>query len=434
MHTVRRPMERCPDDDVDRGRAPLGLDEAVAHLEAGALRTGAAGRVGLELEGHLVDLAVPATRPDWPSVCAVMDALPPMPAASAVTVEPGGQVELSTVPAAGPADAVDALRRDRAALRRCLADHGMGVASIGADPARPSTRVNPAARYAAMEDYFDDAGHGRTGRAMMCSTASLQVNLEAGDDARQWAHRVSQVHRLGPVLVAASACSPALDGVVTGWRSSRQQVWGTLDPGRCGPLRGGDDPAAEWADYALCAPVMLVHPHAGPGGTPDAPAVPMRTPVPFRSWVAGDVQLADRRPTLADLDYHLTTLFPPVRLRGFLEIRYLDAVPDRWWPGLAAITTLLLDDPVAADAAAEASEPVATAWTEAARDGLSDPRLARAARACLRAAVDAAPASLRADVEAYAELVESGRSPGDDVSDALCRTGAVQVLREVAHA
>ena len=70
---------------------------------------------------------------------------------------------------------------------------------------------------------------------------------------------------------------------------------------------------------------------------------------------------------MADLDYHLTTLFPPVRPRGYVEIRCLDALPDRWWPALAALVATLVDDPVAADEAAELCAPVADAWQTAAR-------------------------------------------------------------------
>src|SRR5205085_4154032 len=125
----------------------------------------------------------------------------------------------------------------------------------------------------------------------------------------------------------------------------------------------------------------------------------------------------------ADLDYHLTTLFPPVRPRGFIEIRYLDAVPTSWWPALAAITVALLDDPVAADRAAAATESVAGQWTIAARDGLSDPLIAAAARSCIEAAVNAVPPSMKADVERYAELVNAGRTPGDEILERARRVG-----------
>ncbi len=113
---------------------------------------------------------------------------------------------------------------------------------------------------------------------------------------------------------------------------------------------------------------MLVH-------NPDP--TPVTQWVPFADWADGRVLLGDRRPTMADLDYHLTTLFPPVRPRGFLEIRYLDSVPDAVWPAVVFTLATLLDDPVAADIAAEATESVATAWDRAAQVGLADRAAAR---------------------------------------------------------
>jgi glutamate--cysteine ligase len=218
---------------------------------------------------------------------------------------------------------------------------------------------------------------------------------------------VALAHQLGPVLVAVSACSPLLAGRRTGWRSSRQHVWGALDQARCGPLLGGEDPAGEWAAYALSAPVMLVRDPA------TGAAEPVRARASFADWVTGEAPLGGRRPTAEDLDYHLTTLFPPVRPRGFLEVRYVDAAPEPWWPALAAVTATLLDDPAVADLAAAATAPVTGAWDRAARLGLTDPGLHRAAVRCLAAALTAVPAPLRAEVEALAGLVESGRSPGD---------------------
>ena len=126
------------------------------------------------------------------------------------------------------------------------------------------------------------------------------------------------------------------------------------------------------------------------------------------------VLLDDRRPTLADLDYHLTTLFPPVRPRGFLEVRYLDSVPDAVWPAVVFTLSTLLDDPVAADVAAEATEPVATSWDRAAQLGLDDRRLHTAAVRCVYAAADRAPAALVESMELLTRSVEQGRSPGDD--------------------
>jgi ergothioneine biosynthesis glutamate--cysteine ligase EgtA len=393
-------------------RTALDLGTAVATVTAAALRPGPVGTVGLELEAHLVDLDAPAARVPWARITAVLAGVPPLPGGSRVTLEPGGQVELSGPPLPGVAAAVAALRADRAVLASVLAADRLALAPVGTDPLRRPGRVSPAPRYRAMERHFAAVGCGDAGAAMMTATASLQVNLDAGPRAG-WGERVALAHRIGPVLVAVSACSPLLGGRAGGWRSTRQQVWGDLDQARCGPLLGGADPAGEWAAYALAAPVMLVRdPVTGD-------AAPVLTRTSFADWVTGAVPLGGRRPTAGDLGYHLSTLFPPVRPRGYLEIRYLDAAPEPWWPALAAVTTALLDDPRAADAAAEATAPVAGAWDRAARDGLADRGLRTAAVRCLAAALPAVPPDLRPEAEALAELAAAGRCPGD----ALLATG-----------
>ncbi|MCO7222122.1 ergothioneine biosynthesis glutamate--cysteine ligase EgtA, partial [Klenkia sp. PcliD-1-E] len=339
-----------------------GVDEAREHVRLGSLAPAAPGPVGLELEAHLVDLQHPRRRVPWDRITGLVDRLGPLPGRSRVTLEPGGQVELSGPPGDDVAAAVAGLRADSAVLRSELGAAGLGLAPLGTDPARPAARVSPGPRYAAMEEHFAAVGCPVAGAAMMTSTASVQVNLEAGAPGGQ-RDRVALAHALGPVLVAVSASSPMLAGQETGWTSTRQQVWGDLDQGRCGPLLGRRDPADEWADYALAAPVMLVR-FTDAGG-----AEPVSGRVPFADWVTGRTLLGGRRPSAGDLDYHLTTLFPPVRLRGFLEIRYLDAGPA--WPALAAVTATLLDDPDAADAAAAACLPVVGRWTAAAHHGLA---------------------------------------------------------------
>ncbi|MGY1635319.1 ergothioneine biosynthesis glutamate--cysteine ligase EgtA [Geodermatophilus sp. SYSU D00742] len=406
---------------IEERTAVLDVEAARAQVAGSALRPGPVGRVGLELEAHLVDLDAPASRVPWSRVRGVLDAVPPLPGGSRVTVEPGGQVELSGPPLADVAAAVTALRADRDVLAAVLRAERLALAPVGADPLRPPRRVNPAARYTAMEEHFTAVGCAAAGTAMMAGTASLQVNLEAGP-AGGWSERVARVHQLGPVLVAVSACSPLAAGRVTGWASHRQQVWGDLDQARCGPLLGGADPAGEWAEYALAAPVMLVRDPV------DGGAAPVRARVPFAAWAGGEAPLGGRRPTAADLDYHLTTLFPPVRPRGYLEIRYLDAAPEPWWPALAAVTATLVDSPAAADRAAEASAPVAGAWDRAASAGLADPALHAAARACLAAACDAVPAPLRSEVAALADLVDRGLSPGDALLAAAGSGGPAAAL------
>jgi glutamate--cysteine ligase len=405
---------------------PLASVAAARELAASAaLDSSEVGPVGLELEFHLVDRARPSRRISWPEIGRLLRTVPALPGDSAVTVEPGGQLELSTSPRPDVVAAVEALRRDHRRLDGVVRAAGYGLASIGTDPARVTQRVNPASRYVAMERHFDALAYGVPGRAMMSATASLQVNLNAGRPER-WAERVSRLHRLGPVLVALSACSPLVAGRASGWRSMRQEIWAQLDQARCRPLRAAD-PAEGWARYALAAPVMLVRDFS----TPATRAVTDR--VPFAAWVSGQAQLG-RPPTAEDLEYHLSTLFPPVRLRGYLEIRCLDAVPHRWWPALAALVVTLVDDDVAADRAAQLCAGLGDVWTTAAREGLRHPALWAAARGCAEVAAERCPPALRSEVESYAELVRRGRTPGDELRERARICGSLRLLEEVTDA
>ncbi|WP_375477681.1 ergothioneine biosynthesis glutamate--cysteine ligase EgtA [uncultured Jatrophihabitans sp.] len=408
---------------ADPRRAVTAAREHIATTALQETASDAQGLVGLELELHVVDLARPAQRPTWTRLTTVAAGLPAMPGGSAVTFEPGGQIELSTPPTVGIVDSVAALRADARVLQAALAQAGLGAAPLGADPARPVRRVNPSLRYAAMEQHFAALGCATPGRAMMSATAALQVNLDAGPRAG-WGPRLELIRRLGPVLTALAACSPYLAGDASGWRSMRQQAWHGIDSARSDPVSGAD-PAAAWATYALQAPVMLVLSADG--------AVAITSRVPLAAWLDGSAPIP-RRPTLADIDYHLTTLFPPVRPRGYVEIRYLDAAPHRWWPAVATITATLIDDPVAADRAAEVVEPVGDARAVAARDGLADQALRAAAESCVAVAADRCPAEGRAEVEAYAELVFAGRTPGDELRERAERHGPLAVLAEEARA
>jgi glutamate--cysteine ligase len=421
-YTITSEVQHHPDHTED---APLVSSAAAArYLEENCLADTEVGRVGIELEAHCFDLDDPYRRPAWQEICDVIDSLPDLPGRSAVTVEPGGAVELSGPPL-DTAAAIIAVMADRATLRATFAQAGLGLVLLGADPLRAPHRINPGARYRAMERYFAAAHTAAAGAAMMTSTASVQVNVDAGPSTG-WAARVRLAHALGPTMIAIAANSPMLGGRFSGWRSSRQRVWGQLDTARCGPVLGasGADPASDWARYALRAPVMLVH---NPG------AVPVTSYVPFCDWIDERVVLGGRRPTKADLDYHLTTLFPPVRPRGFLEIRYLDCVPDALWPALTFMLVTLLDDPVAADAAAEATEPVATAWDAAARAGLTDRRLHVAATRCAYAAADRAPEGLRESMGQLVRMVEDGSCPGDAFSDRVIRYGIATAVAQLAR-
>ena len=420
-------------EDEDDPAAPLALDDAYARAHRAALAESVIGTVGLEVESHLVSLDAIREPVSWDR----LDPIPPpvLTAAgrSKVTLEPGGQFELSGPPERGIAAAVTGLRSDAQRARLALSHAGLGLVHAGADPLRPPRRINPRPRYQAMEQHFGATGRAWPGAVMMNSTAALQVNLQAGP-RRGWPQRVELAHRLGPVLLAISASSPWLSGRDTGWKSARQRAWSGLDARCCGPVPGfaghpneaAADPAAAWARYALRAPVSFV--------SAAGLAEPVLDCVPFESWASGAVRLGGRMPTNADLDVHLTTLFPPVRLRGWLELRYLDMSAPRWWPAVAAVTATLMDDPVAADYAADATEQAAPRWTEAARDGLGDHVLAAAARRCLRIAAERVPAQLALAVSDLAELVDSGRCPGDLLAERIGEIGPLAAFEELAHA
>jgi len=403
-------------------------NDAAQHIGETCLADGPVGKVGLEVEAHCFDLADPMRRPDWAELKDAIADVPPLPGGSLITVEPGGAVELSGPPMDDAVAAIAAMTADRAILRSAFAQVGLGLVLLGADPLRPAKRVNPGDRYRAMEQFFVASQTGEAGAAMMTSTASVQLNLDAGP-RDGWADRVRLAHSLGPTMIAIAANSPLLAGQFTGWRSARQRVWSQLDSARCGPILGvnGDDPASDWARYAMKAPVMLVHP------TPEMDAVPITEWVPFADWADGRVLLGGRRPTQDDLDYHLTTLFPPVRPRRFLEIRYLDSLPDAVWPAVVFTLVTLLDDPVAADIAAEATEAVATAWDRAAQIGLGDRRLHEAAIRCVQTAAERAPAELEESMRQLVRSVEKGRCPADDFSDRAVKYGIDTAITQLAQ-
>ena len=403
----------------------VSASAAAQFISDGCLADGPVARVGLEIEAHCYDPADPQRRPSWDEITDVLESLPAMPGESLVTVEPGGAVELSGPPALGVTAAIESMASDQAVLRKSFDAAGLGLVPLGADPLRPARRVNPGPRYRAMEEFFTASNTGDAGAAMMTSTASVQVNLDAGPRAG-WADRVQLAHALGPVMVAISANSPMLSGQFCGWRSSRQRVWSQLDSARCGPIltASGEDPATDWARYALKAPVMLVH---------SPQAVPVTHRVPFADWADGRELLGGRRPTRYDLEYHLTTLFPPVRPRQWLEIRYLDSLPADIWPAVVFTIVTLLDDPIAADLAAEAVEPVATHWDTAARIGLDDPRIFTAANRCVAIAAERAPAGLSDGMQRLAAAVEQGRCPADDFSDRVIESGIAATVTALAQ-
>ncbi|WP_051055467.1 MULTISPECIES: ergothioneine biosynthesis glutamate--cysteine ligase EgtA [Kitasatospora] len=429
------------------GRAELTEASAERRLGAICFKIGPPALVGVETEWFVHDVRCPGEPVDPGRVAAALAALPGtidpadpaggpvLPSGSRLTREPGGQVELSSPPAADPADCAAGLSADQALLRAALAAEGLRLTGSGTDPLDRERRMlatHP--RYRAMERYFDRGGPW--GRIMMTGTASVQVCVDAGGagGADDYGRRWRLTHDLGPVLVGAFANSPLLEGRPTGWKSTRQLVWSRMDPSRTLAPPPTADPRTAWTDYVLDAALLCVR---RPDGLPwDAPAG-----LTFRDWLRG---AGERPPTVADLDYHRTTLFPPVRPRGHLELRMIDAQPGEGWRVPLALVSALLDDPRAADEAREALErlghagsraPRSGLWRRAAALGMADPDLRRAALLCFAAAERALArrgSGLRAGLVEFAERYPArGRCPADDQLAAL-RGGGAPALQEDA--
>lgn len=277
-----------------------------------------------------------------------------------VSFEPGGQVELSPPPQDSPRAVLDALDGLIARLDGALRREGIVAVSSGLNPwhtTREVARQLDAERYAAMERHFD--GIGESGRRMMRLTAGLQVcvDLRPGDEGvEQWL----LANRMGPALSAVFANSAVGGGMVTGWSGSRCLLWQKLDASRTG-FDGAQvaavDPAGAYARFAGDAiPIPL----ARGGG----------------------------------VEHHLSTLFPPVRPRGYLEVRYLDAPPRRWMALPLLVVDTLLREPRARRAALDAlgvadRGTLLSLWEAAAHQGVVNPWLRSEALALFGISLDA---------------------------------------------
>ncbi|HET6479120.1 MAG TPA: ergothioneine biosynthesis glutamate--cysteine ligase EgtA [Actinoplanes sp.] len=377
--------------DADAAAVLRTQSEVEARIRAICFKTGPPTLIGAELEWTLHDSAAPEAplavetlrqALGWHTPATLGSPHPPrsLPAGGTISVEPGGQVEISSAPAASLTVLHAAVEADRAYLTALLESAGLTLGAHGIDPHRTPRRLVRTPRYDAMERAFD--ARGDDGRVMMCSTAGLQACLDAGTES-ELALRWATVTALGPPLLAVFATSRRHAGRDTGLASARMATWWAMDPrlthpvGVPTPRSSADpafsaDPAGDWVRYALAAPLTCVR---RDGGCWDAPAG-----ATLGDWARGAFPLAL---TIADVDYHLSTLFPPVRPRGYLEVRYLDAQPGGDWITPVAVLSALLSDSRTTSAALDLALPTAGRWVEAARCGLTDPELHRAATTLL---------------------------------------------------
>ena len=284
-----------------------------------------------------------------------------------ISLEPGGQFELSGAPLPD-LHATDAETREH--LRQVLAvgeTLGVGFLGVGFSPKWALSDVPhmPKQRYAVMTRYMPQVGS--RGLDMMYRTATIQVNLDFGSEA-DMVQKLRVSLALQPIATALFAASPFTEGKLNGYLSMRSEVWRDTDKRRTGMLPFAFEPGMgyeRYADYALDVPMYFVY---RDGRYIDAAGAS------FRDFMAGKLaSLPGERPTIDDWSDHLTTLFPEVRLKRFLEMRGADSGNGARITALSAFWTGLLYDQGALDAAFDLIKGWSDAQRQALRDGV--PRL-----------------------------------------------------------
>jgi glutamate--cysteine ligase len=274
-----------------------------------------------------------------------------LPNGGTITFEPGGQLELCTVPGGSVTDLIRRTKGALHALRAAAFREGIILASVGIDPQNPIERVPlqlPSPRYVAMTRYFETIGP--SGVRMMRQTAATQISVDPGPRPEE---RWRLLCDLAPYLTAIFANSPRYAGSDTGDRSFRARCWRSLDPSRTG-IPHPESPAVEaYTRFALEAVDMT---RTDAGGA-------YRT---FGEWASNDDATEDQ------WENHLTTLFPEIRPRGHLELRCIDAVdPDLVGAALVLVAGLVYD-------------PTATREARALMGPADEEMLNRAAHCALR--------------------------------------------------
>ncbi len=289
---------------------------------------------------------------------------------STVSLEPGGQFELSGAPLETLHETAAETEEHLAQVRAVGAQLGLGFLGIGFSPTwtLAETPRMPKQRYGVMTRYMPQVG--RHGLDMMYRTSTIQVNLDFADEADMVKKfRVSLA--LQPIATALFASSPLTEGRPNGFRSLRSEVWRDTDPNRTGmlPFVFEDGMGFErYVDYALDVPMYFVY---RDGRYVDVAGAS------FRSFMEGKLpQLPGEQPTEEDWSDHLTTLFPEVRMKRFLEMRGADGGRGAQIAALSAFWTGLLYDAGALEAAWRLVEDWSSEERQALRNGV--PRTALA--------------------------------------------------------
>jgi glutamate--cysteine ligase len=347
---------------------------------------------------------------------------------ASITLEPGGQLELSGKPLENVHQTCAEFTQHYRELHAVSEPLRIAWMTVGHQPwaTREDIHWMPKGRYAVMRAYLPT--RGTRGLDMMLRTSTVQANFDYASEA-QCRRRLRLAAFLSPVLVALFANSPFLEGKWARQASVRAGVWLDVDPDRCGIpdfMVDGSFTYERYVDWALDVPTFFVkrdgiyHPHH----------------VPFRSFMENGFTAPDgthHRATANDWTLHMSTVFPEVRLKPYIEVRSADAVTSKYVCGLPAFLKGLLYDDDAGDGVVErlAVKDAATLLSrrrEAFEVGLMSPELQALAREMLdlaRRALDRF--DVRDDkgrtearfLDPLEAVVDAGRSPGTAVREDL---------------
>ena len=236
-----------------------------------------------------------------------------------ITLEPGGQVELSGAPLANIHQACKETNSHLELLKEIGEKLGITLLGLGARPLEKTNSIPwmPKPRYKIMKNYMPKKGNH--GLDMMLSTCTVQANLDYSDEDDMRNKTLLSV-KIQPLLTALFANSPISNGIPNGFLSKRRYFWTNTDPDRCGTLKiafEDDFSFSKYTDYALSVPMYFVrrnNHYIDCSGES------------FNSFMNGKLkQLPSEKPTMQDWEDHLSTIFTEVRLKKFIEVRGADA-------------------------------------------------------------------------------------------------------------
>jgi glutamate--cysteine ligase len=280
----------------------------------------------------------------------------------AISLEPGGQFELSGAPVETVHHMRRELRAHLAQVHQVAAPLGIGFLGVGMAPTwtRAEIPMMPKGRYRIMTNYMPKVG--KLGLDMMYRTCTVQTNLDFSSEA-DMVKKLRVSLALQPVGTALFANSPFTEGKPNGFLSYRSEIWRHTDPDRSGMLPWAFEPGMgfeRWVDYALDVPMYFVkrgERYIDVAGQS------------FRDLMAGKLAaLPGDQATISDWANHLSTIFPEVRLKRYLEMRGSDSGPQRRLPALPAYWVGILYDDICLDAAWDLVKD----WTAEERQKLRD--------------------------------------------------------------